>query len=298
MVHMPSHIDVLRGRWREAVAANERAIRSDANYLKVRPRQGFYNLYMTHNRHMLGFAAMMVGQREKALKAMDDAVKGMPVSWIKENASFVDPFLCTPLEVRVRFGQWDDILAWPEYPNYLPFSESMRHMARGVAFAAKGQTFEAEAEQALYRDARKKVAPTAPVGNSSASVVLDLADHLLAGEIHLSAGRMDEALGEIRRAVRFDDQLRYDEPPDWMIPTRHVLGVALLKAGRPAEAEEVYRQDLRKLPMNGWALAGLSTALERQGKKAEAARTKAAFERIWASADTMITSSCMCVPRP
>jgi tetratricopeptide (TPR) repeat protein len=298
MVHMPSHIDVLRGRWHESILANEKAMKADTAYRKLRPRQGFYNLYMTHNRHMLGFSAMMVGQREKSINAMDEVVAKMPKAWVKENASFADAFVATPLEARVRFGMWDQVLAWPTYPDYLPLSRAIRHMARGVAYAAKGKTFEAEAEHALFRDARKQVPDSVTVGNSPSSVVLDLADHLLGGEILIASGRLDEAIREIRQAVRYEDQLRYDEPPDWMIPTRHILGVALLKAGKPAEAERVYRQDLKRLPNNGWSLAGLTTALERQGKNREANRTRLAFQKTWRGADMMITSSCMCVQNP
>ena len=36
--------------------------------------------------------------------------------------------------------------------------------------------------------------------------------------------------------------------------------------GRPADAEAVYRADLKKYPKNGWSLIGLSRALAAQGK--------------------------------
>src|SRR5580704_14585241 len=48
LVHMPSHIDVRRGRWQEAVATNEKAIKTDEAYRKIVPGQGFYRIYMAH----------------------------------------------------------------------------------------------------------------------------------------------------------------------------------------------------------------------------------------------------------
>ena len=62
MVHMPSHIDVLRGRWQEAIEANTKAVAADAAYREaalVPP--DFYRLYMSHNHHMKAYAAMMIG---------------------------------------------------------------------------------------------------------------------------------------------------------------------------------------------------------------------------------------------
>lgn len=65
LVHMPSHIDIRRGRWAQAIATNEKAIEADARYTKVSPKQGFYNLYMGHNRHMLAFAAICSGRAKR-----------------------------------------------------------------------------------------------------------------------------------------------------------------------------------------------------------------------------------------
>src|SRR6185436_8340992 len=53
MVHMPAHIYSRVGRWADASAANVRAIEADRKYRKLSPTQGFYNVYMAHNRHFL-----------------------------------------------------------------------------------------------------------------------------------------------------------------------------------------------------------------------------------------------------
>jgi cytochrome c-type biogenesis protein CcmH/NrfG len=66
-----------------------------------------------------------------------------------------------------------------------------------------------------------------------------------------------------------EDALKYDEPPAWMIPLRDSIGANLMTAGRFAEAEQVYRDDLKRLPENGWSLLGLSEALavEEKGRR-------------------------------
>jgi tetratricopeptide (TPR) repeat protein len=93
-----------------------------------------------------------------------------------------------------------------------------------------------------------------------------------------------------------EDQLRYSEPPDWIHPIRHALGATLLAAGRPAEAEKVYREDLARQPNNGWSLYGLARSLHLQGEHDQARQIDARFQEVWKDADVQITSSCFCQP--
>ena len=65
----------------------------------------------------------------------------------------------------------------------------------------------------------------------------------------------------------------------------------LVDAGRGAEAERLYRDDLRRFRSNGWSLFGLARSLELQGRAADAADARAKFEQAWARADVHITSS-------
>lgn len=107
-------------------------------------------------------------------------------------------------------------------------------------------------------------------------------------------GNAEAAFAALREAVRREDALRYDEPPDWIQPIRHVLGAALLHAGRAAEAEAVYREDLARWPENGWSLLGLSRSLNAQGRDARDVERR--FREAWKDADIEATSSCLCLP--
>lgn len=296
LVHMPSHIDVRLGNWAEAVKANEKAVAADRIYRERSPHQNFYRIYMAHNHHMLAFAAMMRGQRQQATEAIDAMVREMPADWVEENAIFADAFQAMPLEVLVRFGQWDVILSAPEPPEYLPVSRALRHAARGIAFAAKHEPAAARKELAAFTETRKRVPENAVVGNNKACDVLDVAEHLLTGEILVREGDVDGGIGELRKAVASEDALKYSEPPDWIHPVRHALGANLLAVGRPADAEAVYRESLDRLPNDGWALYGLARSLRLQGKKAEAATYEKQFAEAWKDADVTITSSCYCQP--
>jgi len=70
-----------------------------------------------------------------------------------------------------------------------------------------------------------------------------------------------------------------------------------MRNGRYAEAEQIYREDLARLPENGWSLYGLASSLRAQKKNhTEAAATKVKFHKAWTGADIKITSSCLCQP--
>jgi tetratricopeptide (TPR) repeat protein len=296
LVHMPSHIDIRRGRWSQAISTNEKAIAADAAYTKRSPKQGFYNLYMGHNRHMLSFAAMMLGQSEKALAAIRAMVANLDPVWARENALIADGMLAMPVEVLMRFGRWDEILAAPEPAAHFPLSRTLRRYARGVAYAAHGEVEKARAEQAAMLDERKKISKDAKHGNASALDIAGIAESVLAGEIAVREGKTAEAIASLREAVKREDALLYDEPPDWIQPVRHALGAALIRAGKAQEAEAVYREDLRRNPENGWSLFGLERALRMQKKNDEAKTVAARFGKAWATADVKLSSSCFCLP--
>ncbi len=297
-VHMPSHIDIRRGRWQQAIVANLTAVDADRRYRAVvGPPQGILSVYVAHNEHMLTYAAMMTGQSQLALTHIRAMVAGLPKDFLKEYALLAEGFVAMPMEVLVRFGRWDDILAEPnDYPDYMPFTRAFHHAARAVAYAAKGEVKAARQEQALYRKGALLVPKDEFFGNSPASAILDVITPMVEGEILLREGKQKNGWHELRVAVQKEDALHYDEPPGWLIPVRHSLGASLIKAGRYAEAEQVYRADLARLPENGWSLFGLAQSLRGQAKNKEAALITARFHKVWEKADIPITSSCLCQP--
>jgi tetratricopeptide (TPR) repeat protein len=299
-VHMPSHIDIRRGRWLEAIETNLKAVAADELYRQTfGAAKGFLNVYVAHNRHMLAYAAMMTGQRDLAMKHIRAMVAELPQEFLKEDAMTAEGFVAMPLEVMVRFGLWDEILAEPDqYAEYMPFTRAFHHAARAIAYAAKGDAGNARKAQSVFLERARLVPKEAFLGNNSCESILALATKMVEGEILVAEGKIDNGIAELRAAIALEDALKYDEPPGWLIPVRHSLGAVLMKQQRFAEAEQVYRDDLARLPGNGWSLLGLAESLRAQKKnEEEAAKTKAKFEKVWAKADLKINSSCLCQPR-
>ncbi|HEU0210202.1 MAG TPA: hypothetical protein VFQ78_14635 [Candidatus Udaeobacter sp.] len=298
-VHMPSHIDIRTGKWLQAVDANIKAVEADQRYRKVfGSPKGFLNVYVAHNRHMLAYAAMMTGQRELAMKHIRAMTAEMPSDFLTENAMQAEGLLAMPLEVMVRFGLWDDVLSESENStDKMWFTRAFHHAARAIAFASKGETASARKAQRIFI-ARAKLVPNEDfMSNNSCATILAIVTPMVEGEILVAEGKIEAGIRQLRSAIQKEDTLKYDEPPGWLIPVRHSLGAVFMKQRRFAEAEQVYREDLARLPDNGWSLLGLAESLREQHKDTdEAAQTKAKFEKIWAKADLKINSSCLCQP--
>jgi hypothetical protein len=172
-------------------------------------------------------------------------VEGIPLDFVKEHAAIAESFVGLPYEVLIRFGRWEDILAAPDHPDFMPLTRAMRFAARGIALAAKGDIVGAQLEQQAYLAAVPLVPAEQTAGPDTRQAILPVVTPMLAGEILYREGRRDEGLAKLREAVKAEDALRYGEPPDWILPARHSLGAALMQERRFAEAEQVYRDASR-----------------------------------------------------
>jgi tetratricopeptide (TPR) repeat protein len=113
----------------------------------------------------------------------------------------------------------------------------------------------------------------------------------LRGEILMKQKKQEEAFIAFKNAVQGEDSLMYNEPPDWKLPARHYLGAALMEAGKFAEAEKVYLEDLKTNRENGWSLTGLQQSYLKQGKKTDVVATAKRLGKAWKNADVSITTS-------
>lgn len=297
LVHMPSHIYIRTGRYAEASDSNARAIEADEAYFARAPAPDFYSLYYMHNTHFLAYAAMMEGRRDAALAAARKIETNIPASFLKEHATFADGFMPTTLQVMIRFGMWNEILAEPAPPKWRKLSRMEHHFARTVALANLDRTSDARRELKRLERAAEALDDTWFMGNNAATAVAALAIEMARGEVLFREGKHGEAFSHLRKAVELEVALTYDEPPGWMLPVRHALGALLLADGRASEAEAVYREDLERHPNNGWSLLGLRQSLLAQGKSTESDQLDQRFEAAWARADVMPHASCYCSPQ-
>lgn len=290
LVHMPAHIFWRVGRYDDAAKANIQAAAVDEEYIAACNAQGFYPAaYYPHNIHFLWAASSMSGQSEMAMQAAERLARNVRMEQV-EAFPTVEFFKTIPLLTLVQFGKWDEILALEEPPTPKDYSRALMHYARGLALLHSGDLGGAQAALDMLA-ASKDTVQIRFLDNADypASVLLNIAHRLLAGEVALAQGDPDAGIALFGEAVELQDGLPYMEPPFWYYPTRQSLGQALLDSGRAAEAETVFRKDLEDYPRNGWSMAGLIAALDAQGKPTTDAR--ADFEIIWAKADIALDRS-------
>jgi tetratricopeptide (TPR) repeat protein len=292
MVHMPGHIYIRVGRYQDAIRANEHAVHADETYIQdQQPGLGVYTAgYYPHNYDFLAFAASMIGRSGQAIDAAERMTTLTPEELVyAPGMAFLQHHRTRHLQMKVRFGRWDDILATPAPAADLPHARAVWQYARGRAFAARGDLTAAEAELEAVRAAlRNPDLADIPLEFNSSVDVLRIASEILAGAIASARGDHTRAVEHGHNAVRLEDALVYGEPPDWTVPVRHDLGEFQLRAGLAAEAERTFREDLAHFPENGWSLNGLARALREQGRTSDADASMARFRQVWEGSDLPI----------
>ena len=295
LVHMPSHIYIRVGDYHRGSVANELAIQSDDDYVTQCRSQGIYPLaYVPHNHHFLWATATLEGASKKAIAAGKSTSAKVDTAMMRQpGLGTLQHFFIIPLYAYVRFGEWDAILAEPKPADDLVYPIGVWHYARGMAFARTGRFAEAEAELDAVKEIKKNPAlKKVTVWDINGTVkLMEIAAKALAGELAAAKGDTYYAVEYLQEAIEIEDGLAYNEPPDWFFPVRHSLGAVFLEAGRPADAEQVYRADLEIFPENGWSLYGLQKSLEMQDKNGEAAEVEQRFKEAWAWSDIELTAS-------
>lgn len=286
--HMPAHIFQRVGRYEESAEANRKGAAADVAYLKLTAAPDYYPMYLIHNYQFLAYSAAMEGRRAETVKALRDARAAVPDAMLLAMPG-LDWSIGYLYDGMARFGLWDEIIAEPAPDPKLAGLTIAWLQARATALAAKGRVAEAKALLPELDRAIATVPADATQGQNEARPLYEIGALKAKARIALAEGQQGAARIALREAVTKEDGLAYNEPSDEFFPVRHLLGAALLDAKRPAEAEAVYREDLRRNPDNGWALHGLGRALEAQGKKSEA--EKARLKEAWRHADTELTAS-------
>ena len=298
VVHMPAHIFVRVGDYQRAIDNNLRSLAVDKEFAQhwgdlPLPNIGTYPLsHKIHAGHALDFvryAATMQGSSELAIKSakqMAEAISqhGTPMGRMQKRVA-------APWVTLKIFGKWDEVLAIEPLKHSTPYLTGILAYVKGSAYVAKGQ-YE-EAAQKLNEIHRIAASPDVSVNRAGATAtaeLLALAANALEGEMKMAQGDLNGAISAFEKGVALEDTNNYTEPPDWPQSMRLYLGAALLKAGRAAEAEAVFRRDLRWHQNNGWSLFGLTQALEAQGKSAEAASTREAWAKVWSYADVTLNA--------
>src|SRR3954467_8233269 len=121
---------------------------------------------------------MFLGQYAPAIAAADELIATTPEAMLRipspPMADFFESYVAIRQHVLVRFGKWREIIAQPLPADRELYCNTvaMMHYAKGVAHAALGEVRAAEAEQALFREAAKRVPESRMLHNVSCRELL------------------------------------------------------------------------------------------------------------------------------
>lgn len=288
LVHMPAHIYMRVGDYELAARSNEWAAKADQEYLDRGGARGIYTAaYYSHNLHFLASAYSMQGRYADSVAAAR-RLEANVQPYLAE-MPFFESFMPTRALNAARFGRWEEILKMEQPTALMPVTRALWHWARGMAYAGTSRRAEAEGEMKALVAAFGQIPAETGYGQNTAHSVLKIAEHFLNARLAAARGDRKAAVEFLRKAVEAEDALAYDEPPGWYHPlSRESLGGALMLDGQHAEAERVFREDLRRNRRNGRSLFGLAESLKAQGRTREADLVRREFERAWKKADTQL----------
>ena len=280
IVHMPSHIFLRLGDFQSSASVNKTASEVDRKYIERSGARGVYPLmYYSHNLHFVSFARMMQGKYDEALDYarrlranVDGSIDAMPM---------IAPYGAFEWLVLARFARWDELLMQPQPKEKNGFVNAMYRYSRGLAYAGLRDVKAARSERAEMEEIACRIAEQEMLMINSARNVLAIGLADLDARIARAEGDAETEIVHWRRAVDLQDNLSYMEPPEWHYPVREALGGALLRQGKPSEAETVFRKDLEINPRNGRSLFGLLEALKIQKKSVSMDWVKKEFSEAW-----------------
>jgi tetratricopeptide (TPR) repeat protein len=296
LVHMPAHIYIRTGLYRDAIIANQQAVKVDRGYLNHAHAESLYTIaYVPHNHHFIWSAAIKTGQKQLAMKAATDTAGHVKQELLRAPgiSGTLQHFTLLPLYTKALFGEWDNVLKEPEPAADLLYPSGIWHYTRGLAWLRKGRANQAQDElKGLEKIIHNPGIDGLTIFDlNPIKPILQIAGSILRGELAANNNNFNIAIVNLQRAVELEDGLNYTEPKDWYLPPRQVLGDILLRTGQASKAEAVYRQDLKYHLQNGWSLFGLARSLEAQGKLAEADNIMRQYKEVWSDADVILTGS-------
>lgn len=265
-LHMPAHIFLQLGMWREAAESNERAwAASEKRDL--------------HSLHWLGYIYLQqgrYGEAERLLDAMREVKRNDPY------ATYTAALIAATYLIETE--QWqraDELLGKGN-----TVAQSPAIFARGLAAAMTGSPQAQEAIETLRSLKPLPGAEKAPYVADIIAAARIQAD-LVAAAAAAEDKRYPEALERVREAIAAAERTPTPPgPPVLVKPPRELRAEILLQAGRPEAAAQNYAVVLARHKDRARALLGAARAAAAEGRPEEASDLYARLARQWQRADS------------
>ena len=257
--HMPTHIFLALGMWRECVASNIDSWESSEERVKRlglgSDDRGYHALWwMQYGYLQLG----LFDEARQRLAVIEHDAKASGSRHARAHHAYLRSHFLIETE------QWDLDLLPVDADGIEARAWGSNALAEGMRAVKSGDS--AAAERWLAR-LRAYAAEHADSAGSLPIAALELEGLLLLEK------KPQAALEKLREAVAMEEETAFGYgPPFPAKPAVELLGDVLLGLGRPAEAAQVYRASLARAPRRALSLKGLRRAAKAAGNSATVAR--------------------------
>lgn len=286
LLHMGAHIFLPCGFYQEAVLANLEAIKADNNYIKTYGKQGYPLHYMSHNMASLIRAYTLQGNYESAIKTSNE-LYDFVIKDVDEMPN-LEKYTLQTIYTNLSFYKWDEVLKIEKPKDSLRFANAIWHFSKSYAWAFKKDIDKAKEEQVLFLEASKLVNGSEYYGYNLSLNILEICRLSLESKILEVSGDFIGARAKLEETIILQDNLSYNEPPDWFIPQRIPYAAFLIRQGNFKIAVTSLKEELIRHPRNGRALYALKYAYEKLSKQTDAQWVEQEFKSAWKYADTSL----------
>jgi tetratricopeptide (TPR) repeat protein len=254
-LHMPAHIFLQLGLWREAERSDQAAYAASDAWVKAKGLSPAMRSY--HALSWLEYELLQLGRFDEAVATIEQIA---PVV----KATGQTPLISDLASMRARYvietRRWDVMAGERNFGNVNEL------FAIGLSAANRKDAALAElARQSLNQR-------STAVEEGDMRPVIAIMEREVAAVMALVAGRREEAVDMLRAAAQAEAALPPPLGPAKPIkPAAELLGEVLLGAGRPREAAEAFQQSLRRNANRTLSVLGLARAAAAAGD-ADAAR--------------------------
>lgn len=288
LLHMPSHIYLLVGEYHQAALCSENALAADQQYINTYGIEGSYpRNYVTHSLYFLT-RIYILEERSEDAKRTAEKLRQFYLRHSKHMPE-MEYYAVIPLFTFIHFHEWRKILEFPKSSEEMPLANLFWHFSRAVAFAHLKNSPDSLKESQSFAEAKKRLMENADTQKETHKKMISILENCMNAAIAENEGRTAEAIKFLREAISEQNSVPYNESPITFFSARQQLGALLLKLGQTKEAEQIYRDDLNRIPNNCRSLFGLKESLNAQSKFYDLYWVDQAFQEAFKYSDIDLT---------
>ncbi|MCF2446561.1 hypothetical protein L0657_21570 [Dyadobacter sp. CY345] len=283
MVHMSSHEYQRNGLFAKGVEVNDAADKNLGLYDSL-AKNLTLAIHSPHYFAVQTYCAMSGGMYETGMR---DALRCRESVAPTAETTYDQYLYMLPSLTLVRLGKWDELLKDNNAPDESwTYASLLDDFAKGMAYVNTGKMELAKQHLTqLQKKAKDPILEKRRIPFNAPLPIALIAGKILEGSIQFKEKNTVKAIASLNEAIKFEDGLIYTEPNDWPIPARQFLGAIYLKMGKPALAENIYKEDLVWNPGNGWSYLGLYKSAEAQKKTKNLTDYKKKYELAFSHAE-------------